>query len=75
MDKEKYSLSMNLKMTSIDNIRKNNEYFMKVLISDENKNTILFDVQICDKNEKLIKKASHFKKIVKPKFWILIYYF
>lgn len=67
-DKEKYSLSMNLKITNIDHIIKNNDYFMKVKISDENKNTILFDVHIVDKHGKLVKKASHFKKIVKPKF-------
>jgi len=67
-DKKQFSLSMNLKITSIDCLNKNNNYLMKVKISDENKSFILFDVNIVDKEGKLIKKASHFKKIVKPKF-------
>lgn len=67
-DTKQYSLSMNLKMTSIDNLKKNTDYYMKVKICDENKNTVLFDAQIVDSNGRLIKKASHFKKIVKPKF-------
>ncbi len=67
-DKDKYSLSMNLKVTSLDHLKRNNDYFMKVKISDENMNNMLFDVLIVDKEGKLIKKASHFKKVVKPKF-------
>jgi len=67
-NKNDYALSMNIKMTSIESIKPNTDYFMKVKISEENKNTILFEIQICDGNGKLIKKASHLKKKIKPKF-------
>ncbi len=68
VDKKEYSLSLNIKMTSIDYIKKNNVYFMKVKIADESNKKILFDVNIYDKDGKLIKKASHLKKIIKPKY-------
>jgi len=67
-DTGKYSLSMNLKLTNLNHLKRNNDYFMKVKILDENKSSILFDIHILDEHGKLIKKASHFKKIISSKF-------
>jgi hypothetical protein len=68
INKENNSLSISIKLTSFGLIKDDKEYIMKVKINHEDKKFIQYEVNIFDKENNLIKNATHLKKFVKAKF-------
>jgi hypothetical protein len=64
----KISVSLNLKVTSFEDMYVNEKYKMKVFLKYHIDKTIFYEIQILNKNNKLIKYATHLKKIINAKF-------
>jgi hypothetical protein len=64
------SVSMNIKINSFDEMYLNQTYRMKVHIKNfqEKEKLIFYDIPIYDEKGKLVKQATHLKKLVKARF-------
>jgi hypothetical protein len=62
------NLSMNIKLSSLDNMRLNEKYKMKVLLKYHKDKLILYEILFYDKENKLVKQATHLKKNINAKF-------
>lgn len=64
------SVSMNLKINSFDEMYLGRTYRMKVQIKNfnEREKLIYYDIPIFDETGKLIKQATHLKKLINAKF-------
>ncbi len=63
------NVSMNIKLNSFGSLYLNQQYKMKVYLIREVDKIIFYEIQILDCEDKLIKLATHLKKIIKAKFW------
>jgi hypothetical protein len=67
--KDGISLSVALKMTSFEELKYNNDYLMKVFLPYEANNLTFFEFEIYNKDNTLVSKGSHMKKVKNiPKF-------
>jgi hypothetical protein len=62
------NLSLNIKLSSLDNMKLNEKYKMRVLLKYHKNKMILYEILFYDKDYKLIKQATHLKKIINAKF-------
>ena len=62
------NLSLNIKLSSFDNMKLNEKYKMRVLLKYHKNKIILYEILFMDKDNTLVKHATHLKKIVMPKF-------
>lgn len=62
------NLSLNIKLSSLDNMKLNEKYKMRVLLKYHKNKMILYEILFMNKENILIKHATHLKKIVNPNF-------
>jgi len=62
------NLSLNIKLSSLDDMKLEEKYKMRVLLKYHKDKMILYEVLFYDKDNKLIKCATHLKKIIYAKF-------
>ena len=67
-NQKKVSVSVNIKVNSFGEMFLNEKYKMKVFLKSHVGKIILYEIHIVDKDDKLIKLATHLKKIVNAKF-------
>jgi hypothetical protein len=62
------SVSLNLKINSFADMIMDEIYKMKISLKNSKNKLILFEIEILDKDNNLVKLATHLKKKVKAKF-------
>ncbi len=67
-EQTKISVSLNLKINSFGDMLLDETYKMKIFLKHSKKKFLLFEIHILDKDNNVVKLATHLKKTVKAKF-------